>query len=147
MTYELLRPHLVRPLTELFEALRKAGEERWFHPHPLTVREAERLCRYAGRDVYSALVEDGCVVAYGMLRGWDDGYEIPSLGLAVHPGERRRGLGRALMGHLHEEARRRGAARVRLTVEPGNESARRLYDELGYEFEQCGGVLVGFLAL
>jgi ribosomal protein S18 acetylase RimI-like enzyme len=147
MTYEPLRPELTRPLADLFAALRDAGEERWFHPHPLTDAEAERLCAYHGRDAYAVLVEDGRAVAYGLLRGWDDGFEIPSLGLAVHPAERGRGLGRELMERLHQEARARGATRVRLTVYADNEPARRLYEDLGYELEERGDDLVGFLAL
>jgi ribosomal protein S18 acetylase RimI-like enzyme len=147
VTFEPLRPSLALPLAELFAALRAAGDERWFHPHPLTDGEATRLCGYAGRDFYAALVDDGRVVAYGMLRGWDEGFDVPSLGLAVHPDERGHGLGRTLLERLHEEARRRGAARVRLTVERGNTAARRLYVELGYELEQRGNVLVGMLPL
>jgi GNAT superfamily N-acetyltransferase len=147
MTYEPLRPELAPVLAELFAALREAGDERWFHPHPLTAAEAERLCAYAGRDVYATLVENGRAVAYGMLRGWDEGFEVPSLGLAVHPTERGRGLARTLMERLHEEARARGASRVRLTVYAANEPARRLYEELGYELEQRGDDLVGTLSL
>ena len=147
MTFEPLRPELAEALAELFDALRAAGDERWFHPHPLTREEAERVCSYEGRDLYAALVEDGRAVAYGMLRGWDAGFEIPSLGLAVHPAARGRGLGRALTERLHEEARARGAARVRLTVYATNEPARRLYEQLGYELEEKGDDLVGYLAL
>ena len=147
MRCEPLSPGLAEPLAELFEALRAAGDERWFHPHPLTREEAERLSAYEGRDVYRVLTEDGRVLAYGMLRGWDEGYEVPSLGLAVHPRARGRGAGRALVDHLHEAARARGAARVRLTVYADNEPARRLYEELGYELERRGAELVGFVDL
>jgi ribosomal protein S18 acetylase RimI-like enzyme len=145
--YEPLNPGLGDALAELFAALHAAGAERWFHPHPLTGAEAERLCAYCGRDVYAALVDGTRVVAYGMLRGWDAGYEIPSLGIAVHPAERGQGVGRTLMERLHEEARARGARQVRLTVYADNEPARRLYEELGYELEPNGDELVGSLAL
>jgi ribosomal protein S18 acetylase RimI-like enzyme len=36
---------------------------------------------------------------------------------------------------------------VRLTVYADNEPARRLYEELGYELEERGDDLVGFLSL
>ena len=97
--------------------------------------------------MYAVLSEGGRVVAYGMLRGWDDGYEIPSLGIAVHPAARGSGAGRELMEHLHREARARRAPSVRLTVYSDNASARRLYEELGYELESRGDDLVGYLAL
>ena len=147
MRCELLHPDLAEPLAELFEALRSAGDERWFHPHPLTREEAERLCAYEGRDLYAVLVDGERVVAYGMLRGWDAGFEIPNLGIAVHPEARGRGAGRALIERLHEEARSRGARRVRLTVYTANDPARRLYEQLGYELEEKGDDMVGYLAL
>jgi len=145
--YEPLNPDLGDALAELFEALRAAGAERWFHPHPLTREEAERLCAYDGDDVYAVLVDGTRVVAYGMVRGWDAGYEIPRLGIAVHRAERGQGVGRTLMERLHEEAQARGATQVRLTVYADNEPARRLYEELGYELELKGDDLVGYLAL
>jgi ribosomal protein S18 acetylase RimI-like enzyme len=147
VTYEPLRPELAAPLGDLFDALRESGDGRTFHPHPLGRDEAERLCAYEGRDVYAVLVEDGRAVAYGMLRGWDEGFDVPSLGLAVHPSERGRGLGRELAERLHEEARRRGAAQVRLTVDADNEPARQLYERLGYTLEEGEGALVGYVTL
>jgi ribosomal protein S18 acetylase RimI-like enzyme len=147
VTYELLTPGLAEPLARFFEALRAAGDERWFHPHPLTAAEAERLCGYGGRDVYAVLRDGDEVVAYGMLRGWDEGFDVPSLGLAAHPDARGRGGARLLAERLHEEARARGATSVRLTVYPDNAPARRLYEQLGYELEPHGDELVGRLAL
>lgn len=147
MKCEPLSPGLAEPLATFFDALSAAGDERWFHPHPLTREEATRLCSYDGQDVYCVLADEGRVVAYGMLRGWEAGFEIPSLGIAVRPDARGSGVGRALMEHLHGVARARGATRVRLVVYADNVPARRLYEGLGYELEEKGDDLVGFLAL
>jgi ribosomal protein S18 acetylase RimI-like enzyme len=147
VTYEPLGPELAEPLARFFDDLCDAGDERWYHPHPLTRAEADRLCRHDGADLYAVIADGDRVVAYGMLRGWDEGFETPSLGIAVHPAERGRGVGRALIERLHEEARARGAERVRLTVEAGNDAARRLYEELGYELEEREDDVVGYLAL
>lgn len=143
-----LSPDWESPLAEFFAALAEAGDEREFHPHPLTAQEAKRLCEYAGRDLYYVMSEGRRVVAYGMLRGWDAGYDVPSLGIAVHPRERGRGIGRELMEMLHAAARGRGAPRVRLKVYPSNEPALRLYRSLGYTFHsEERGQLVGLLEL
>ena len=69
-----------------------------------------------------------------MLRGWDEGYAVPSLGIAVRTSAQGRGLGRLMMAHLHAEAGRRGATVVRLRVHPDNVRARRLYESLGYAY-------------
>lgn len=150
MTLECVRlsPRWQVPLAEFFRALMDAGDEQEFHPHPLTPQEAERLCRYEGRDLFYVLTDGARVLAYGMLRGWDEGYDVPSLGIAVHPNERGRGIGRLLMEFLHTAARRRGAPRVRLKVYPRNEPALRLYRRLGYAFSgKEQGQLVGYLDL
>lgn len=143
-----LGPEWQCALAAFFAGLRAAGDGERFHPHPLDGAAAAEVCAQAGEDVYYALVEGDRVVAYGFLRGWDEGYEIPSLGIAVHPDERGRGLGRALMEELHAAARARGAPAVRLKVYPENEAAVALYRDLGYELGgEEDGQLVGMLRL
>jgi len=53
--------------------------------------------------------------------------------IAVVPEARGRGLGRALMGQLLAEARRRGAREVFLEVRADNPGAQHLYASLGFE--------------
>jgi ribosomal protein S18 acetylase RimI-like enzyme len=106
----------------------------FFEPHPFTRDEAHRLARKSGRDAYALLVEDGRAIAYGVLRGWDEGYVVPSLGIAVRTSAQGHGAGRLMMEHLHAEAKRRGASVVRLRVHPDNVGARRLYESLGYAY-------------
>jgi ribosomal-protein-alanine N-acetyltransferase len=132
-----LAPDNVGGLCELLESLVASGEARAFHPHAFDRHTLESLCRPAvgPRDEYWVAVEDRQVVAYGLLRGWSEGYEVPSLGIAVHPGARGRGVARSMMEHLHDVARDRGAVRVRLKVYRDNAAAIRLYAALGYRLE------------
>lgn len=147
-------------LAALLVALAHAGDDRLFHPHPLTHEAARHVCRHRDvtgdhpHDEYHVVVAPSgyrgseTVVAYGMLRGWTEGYEIPSLGIAVHPDHRGRGIARQLMEHLHCVAAARGAPRVRLKVYRHNLAAVRLYEALAYEFEPASeNELLGFRAL
>jgi [ribosomal protein S18]-alanine N-acetyltransferase len=139
-----LSPEWGEALAELFRALEATEDSKHFHPHPLTPHEAVRRCRYEGNDLYYILVEERKILGYGMLRGWDEGYETPSLGIAIHPSERNKGLGKVFMHFLHAAAIRNGAKRVRLRVSPDNLGAIKLYEALGYEFEgQENGEVVG----
>lgn len=126
-----------RPVVEPFFAAIAARPEvvGVFHPHPFTAAAAAEVCGFAGADLYAGLVHDGRMLAYGLLRGWDAGYAIPSLGLAVHPDHHGCGLGRVMMLYLHAAARLRGAPAIRLKVYPDNQAAVRLYRSLGYSFE------------
>lgn len=127
-------PGLEDSLWAFFGHLCDIGEDKRFHPHPFTRDLAIERCSYRGRDVYCAAMAGGKVLGYGMLRGWDAGYDVPSLGIAIHSDARGIGLGRAMMLLLHAEARRRGSSRIRLKVYPDNRVAVELYRSLGYVF-------------
>ena len=131
---------------------RVAGDPKssQFHPHPFSDSEAERICSLVGNDKYVALSSDGDFLGYGMLRGWDEGFSIPSLGIYVAPELRGTGAARLMMQHLHLIARLAGATQVRLKVYRENFSAYRLYESMGYLFtdsNEHGDQLVGILSL
>src|SRR5436190_1957479 len=149
ITCRVLRPEDAGDLAKLFDAFCASATDKFFHPHPLTTEEAAARANYAGKDVYAIVCDGGRIVGYGMLRGWDEGYDIPSLGIAVDPATQGRGYGRKLMEFLHELAKQRGARKIRLKVYPDNERAVRVYRELGHEFEPAleNGQLVGYLDL
>jgi ribosomal protein S18 acetylase RimI-like enzyme len=130
-----LCPEIEESVRLFFEALQSAGDNKHFHPHPFDDENAHRLSHYGGKDLYY-LVTDGVEsFAYGMLRGWDEGYEIPSLGIAVHPHKRGMKVGRMLMEFLHVAARARGCKEIMLKVYKNNTSAVKLYESLGYVLE------------
>lgn len=104
----------------------------YFQPHPMTAPEAERIAKLRGRDTYLIGRANGVGVAYGMLRGLDEGFAIPSLGLGIRRDWEHRGYGRAMMTALHDAARKTGVAQVRLRVHPDNSRAATLYRSVGY---------------
>lgn len=124
----------VELLSNFFDVLRNSGDEKYFHPHPLTRQEAEFKCESKGLDLFYVLKGGESVIGYGILRGWDEGYEIPSLGIVTHPRYRGHGYGRILMNNLHAAAQWRGAEQIRLKVYRTNTSAKIFYESLGYYF-------------
>lgn len=137
------------PLLHFFRVLEQTDDSDFFRPHPFTDAHIERILRDSHRDLYYLLSGDSDVLAYGLLRGWDEGYDIPSLGIAVHPRVRGTGLGRAFMHFLAATAKYRGAQKVRLRVMSTNRRAIKLYESLGYRLteEGDGNFLAGFLDL
>jgi len=130
------------------ETLAANGDAEFFHPHAFDAEAARGVVARSetGRDEYWLAMSGAEIVAYGMLRGWDEGYDVPSLGLAVAPAHRGRGFAREMMHHLHERAKQRGAGAIRLKVDRRNLSARRLYESLGYRLEDHSSTeLVGHL--
>lgn len=68
----------------------------------------------------------------GLLLYWQLPGELELHLVAVHPRYRRRGYARALVQHLVEQARAKGAERVTLEVRASNVEARALYAGLGF---------------
>jgi len=123
---------------------------RFFHPHPFTCELAEELCHrvVVCRDRYYVACYQDHVIAYMMLRGWDEGYTVPSFGVCNHPALRDVGLGQALLTHAVEESRSDGAPQLRLTVFKSNERAVHVYRKFGFVFhEKNERELVGLLDL
>lgn len=116
--------------------LQAADEAGWFRPHPFSEATITALCSTAVLDLYYVLVIDRQVVGYGLLRGWDEGYDIPSLGIAIDADYRGLGLGSLTMNFLHSAALLRGAKRVRLRVAADNHVAIAVYAAMGYEFDR-----------
>ena len=155
MSTDLEQPQIITPgmehkgmLTSFFGLLESSGDTRYFHPHEFTDTVAEDICRHEGKDYYCLMTTADEVIAYGMLRGWDEGYEVPSLGVAVSPRFRNFGVGRTLMHFLHFVAKSRGCNEVMLKLDQDNTKALGLYQALGYQFkEHLGDILIGRLRI
>lgn len=135
---------------EMFGEIARDPTSRHFHPHPFDRDNAVRVCSGSGRDLYCGLWVEGVPRGYGMLRGWDEAFEVPSLGIWVSPRLRGTGAARTLMAFLHLAARLSGSPRIRLKVYPDNVAALALYRSLGYEFQwppESDGQLLGILEL
>jgi len=146
-----LGPGLEAAAFALLRQIEQDPSGHFFTPHPFTRERIALLAHEPGKDLYYLLMEAGDALAYGMLRGWNEGFAIPSLGLAVSPGARGQGLGALMTDFLHAAARRAGARKVRLRVHHGNLRALALYRRCGYAFDAPGdprdGLLVGYHAL
>lgn len=120
----------------------------FFHPHPFTDEVAAELCEREGRDLYFLARVAGRPVGYSMLRGWDEGYSVPSFGVGVHPEARGQRIGHDLLSHAILESRAVGATRLRLTVLKTNTIARRIYTQFGFQFsDKDAESLLGVLEL
>ena len=108
------------------------GIEGTFRPFGFTPTEI-RAATHEEDEHWVITGENGWVIAYGMLRGWHDGYAVPSLGVAVSRMWRRQGYAKTLILFLHHVAESRGAAEVMLHVDGQNHQAQSLYRSLGYE--------------
>jgi [ribosomal protein S18]-alanine N-acetyltransferase len=104
-----------------------------FTPFPMTAATAATLLSERREDrYYGAFATVGELVALSMLRGWDEGFVVPSFGIAVDASWHGRGVGTRMTAWTVEQARTLGAPSVRLTVYADNPGARRIYERLGF---------------
>ena len=76
--------------------------------------------------------KDGTVVGYIIASADRDRGHIISI--AIHPSERRKEIGRALMGEMLKILEDIGVATVRLEVRKSNIEAQKLYELLGFKY-------------
>jgi len=136
-TIRIVSGGYLKKLKDFFRLIRSEGSEKFFHPHPFDDETAERIARDSimYRDLYYlVLSHNENIAGYFMLRGFDEGYEIPSFGVIVHPEFRRKGLGRATMEITINVCRTLKIKKLMLKVYDKNIAAKSLYDSFGFKF-------------
>jgi RimJ/RimL family protein N-acetyltransferase len=99
-------------------------------------RSVKSLRRDPNAAVFVAETPAGVVGRVSIARdGNPVSHHVAELGLMVDAGERRRGIGTALMEEAVEWARASGVTKVELHVFPHNEPAIALYRKLGFAEE------------
>lgn len=132
-----LQPGDAEPLAAFYNAI-PPDDRRFFKPHgdSMDLEVARGIVEESARGGREDVVAVGGsqVVGWGFLVKKDrcDPNEL-SLGIAVSPGVRRRGVADRIMSELDDRARERHLASVRLIVVRENEKAIALYRKHGFE--------------
>ncbi len=103
---------------------------------PLDVEEAQSWWQHhAGRNVVLVAVEDGGVIGWARLLPWKQrGFDVVEDLVYVDPVHQGRGIARALLGRLIEEAARHdGWQTIVATIATDNRPGLRLHEGLGFE--------------
>ncbi len=119
-------------LSQLFERNADPDTCRRFDPFPLTLDTARAIAEEPRKDLYFASERDGALLGLTMLRGWDEGYEVPSFGILIDRAHRARGLGAWMTKLTIAQARHLGCRQLRLSVYASNAGAHALYERLGF---------------
>lgn len=117
----------------------------YFFPHKMDYDNLIFILKNNKKDQYKIITYDEVIIGYGILRGWDEGYEIPSLGIIIDKKFRGVGLSKLLMLYLETLAKILGSKKIRLVVHKDNQVAYNLYKKLNYEFSiHNKNQLIGF---
>lgn len=113
-----------RALSEMLSAQRPEYT-RFFFAFGFDADEIARVLAGRGRDVYMGLLLRGELAGFFMLRGWDEGYEVPALGTFISEQYRGRGLMQLTVELTKVICRLRGASRVMYKSHPDNAPAKK----------------------
>jgi ribosomal protein S18 acetylase RimI-like enzyme len=116
---------------------------RQFNPFRLTAEMARTIAQVPRRDHYYGAFLGDRMVGFSMLRGWDEGYSVPSFGILIDRDFQGRGYGSRMILFTVREARRLGCQRVRLTVYSSNFKAFQLYVSHGFVEHSRRRVMIG----
>jgi GNAT superfamily N-acetyltransferase len=106
----------------------------WWGERARSARPPRWWLRHAASTSWIAETADGRLVGFAFgLRSPDEPAEALLLAVAVMPGKRRAGLGRALVERLADVVTQAGAARLVAEAWPGNPGAIRFLEALGFE--------------
>lgn len=135
-----LHEHLSVPVTAETRSALRAFFRRNFRPEitesftafALDETQADQIAAHRGKDRYFLFFDSGIPVGFWMLRGWDEGYEVPSFGVFVDYEHQGKGLGREMVREAIRVARQMMSPAVRLTVYRNNTRAVGLYLSEGF---------------
>jgi glycosyltransferase involved in cell wall biosynthesis/GNAT superfamily N-acetyltransferase len=121
-----------KALTRFFVRNRGPAITATFDPFPLTAEAAREITCEPHRDRYYGAFLGDRVVGMAMLRGWDEGYEVPSFGVVVDADFHGRGFGGRLTDFAIGEAERLASPGIRLSVYASNPVAHQMYLHRGF---------------
>ena len=122
----------VSPLCNAFKAA-PDDYSRYFTPFQFTPRVLETILSTATKDRYNLIRVDERVAGFYMLRGFDEGFQIPTYGVWISPDFGRLGIGRLTLDHAISTCRLMGVKELMLKVHPENSVAKNLYEKSGFK--------------
>lgn len=105
---------------------------RFFYPFSFDEGRINEMLAKCEQDVYLGLYREGRMVGFFMLRGWDEGYEVPAFGILIDENYRGFGLEMLALETAKVICRLRGATRMMLKMHPDNFTARGVARKIGF---------------
>jgi ribosomal protein S18 acetylase RimI-like enzyme len=121
---------------ELFALFRLIIDEGTGFPQapPVSDEDFERVWEQGNTAVFVARLSGVLAGAYNLTPNFAGrAAHIANAGYMVHPAHRRQGVGRALVEHSFDEARRHGFDALMFNLVFESNPARRLYEQLGFK--------------
>ncbi len=129
-----IRPLVVDDAAALSSMLLAQSVEyaRFFRPFSFDTAAIADVLSSQGQDVLMGLYWQSQIVGFFMLRGWNEGYDVPAFGILID--ERYRGCGLEMLSLETAKivCKLRGASRIMIKMHPENISAKGVLRKTGF---------------
>lgn len=106
---------------------------RSFTPFELSDETARWIACEPHKDQFYLGTIDDQPVGFSMLRGWDEGFSVPSLGIFIDYRKHGLGFGKKLLDLTIEAAKSLNCTKIRLSAYASNQSACKIYWSRGFK--------------
>lgn len=107
---------------------------KYFTPFEFTEEIWHKILQNRRNDLYYVICYNNEVTGFSMLRGFDQGYQVPSFGVWIAQQWTGRGLATTALEHAITVCREYGCRKLMLKVHPEHHKARLLYESFGFHF-------------
>jgi RimJ/RimL family protein N-acetyltransferase len=121
-------PHLVEKLSQ-----ENPEYLKHYTAFELTSEKFISLLNKASEDKYFGVFFGDEIVGFYMLRGFDEGFEIPSYGVIILSKFSNKGLSKLTLYNAFSLCRLNKVKMLMLKVRPENTFAKKLYESLGFQ--------------
>lgn len=130
----VIRPLAIEdaPALSSFLQSQTTGYARFFRPFGFDANTIADVLANARQDVLMGLYWQEQMVGFFMLRGWNEGYAVPSFGILIDESYRGCGLEMLSLETAKIICRLRGASRLMIKMHPDNISAKGVARKTGF---------------
>lgn len=108
---------------------------KYFTPFSFEKDSIKKILGAAINDKYFGIFINGNIVGFYLLRGFDEGYEIPSYGVWISDKFSGLGLSKLTLQHAISFCKINSIKKIMLKVHPKNIIAKNIYETFGFKQE------------
>lgn len=129
-----IRPLQSADIPALVSLLQSQSSEyvRFFTPFSFDQATITNMLTSREQDLFIGMYWRDRLAGFFMLRGWDEGYEVPAYGVLIDEEYSGYGLTTLSLRMAKAAAKLRGSTAIMLKVHPANTHAKRLFERAGF---------------